>query len=83
MTDSALGSRTVTPDPILKMKLVECFEKLCKVNARYASIISLHFEGFNADEISSKIDVTVNNLYVLMSRARTMLKNCLDKGELS
>ena len=83
MTIDTADNRTIDADPILKMKLIECFDKLCRVNSRYASVISMHFEGYEADEIAKKLKVTVNNIYVLLSRARAMLKNCLDNGELS
>ena len=72
-----------TPDPTLKMRLLNCFKSVNQSNRRYARILNLHYLGFNRDEVCMKLGVTKTQSYLLMSRARAMLKECLEKGELS
>lgn len=82
LTDDMPETQTINHDPILKIKLLDCFKKMCHANQRYATIISFHYEGYTIDEISKKMEVSINNVYVLLSRSRTMLKNCLEKGDI-
>jgi DNA-directed RNA polymerase specialized sigma24 family protein len=70
-----------TPDPTLRMRLLGCLKKVCRANPRYARIINLHHLGFSRQEISERLDMTLDQSYVVMSRARAMLKECFDKGD--
>lgn len=74
------GSRQI--DAELESQLSDCLRKLHKRNSRYARILNLKYQGFTVDEICRKLDMTPNNLYVTLMRARAMLRKCLDKGEL-
>jgi RNA polymerase sigma factor (sigma-70 family) len=69
------------PDPTLKMRLLNCFKQICQANQRYARILNLHHLGFKRDEVCKKLGMTITQSYVVMSRARAMLKNCLDEGD--
>jgi len=65
----------------LKRKLSKCLRKIYKANIRYARILSLFYQGFSAEEISEQLEITNNNFYVILSRARSMLEYCLKTGE--
>jgi RNA polymerase sigma-70 factor (ECF subfamily) len=75
--------RAVSPktNPDLKRRLLDCLRKISGVNRRHARILNLRYQGFSTDEICGRLDVTRNNVYILLSRARSMLKQCLEKGE--
>ena len=73
----------VQPDPALKSRLLECLRKICTANVRYARTLNLQYQGYTAAEICERFEITRNNLYVVLSRARAMLENCLETGELS
>lgn len=76
------GALTVswTPDPTLKMRLLNCFKQISRASRRYARILNLHHLGFKRDEVCEKLGMTKAQSYVVMSRARAMLKECLEKG---
>jgi RNA polymerase sigma-70 factor (ECF subfamily) len=71
-----------TPDPTLRMRLLDCLKKVCLANRRYARIINLHHLGYSRVDICGRLEMTLDQSYVVMSRARAMLKECLDKGEI-
>jgi DNA-directed RNA polymerase specialized sigma24 family protein len=73
---------TWVPDPTLRMKLLVCLKKLGLANRRYARIINLHHFGLSRKEVCEKMNMNPGQSYVVMSRARAMLKECLDKGNL-
>ncbi|MCP4703925.1 MAG: RNA polymerase sigma factor [candidate division Zixibacteria bacterium] len=80
-SDNQAGEfRTWEPDPILAPQLLDCLRKIGKINMRYARILNLHFQGYKVNEICKKLEITPNNLYVILSRARSMLASCLEKG---
>jgi RNA polymerase sigma factor (sigma-70 family) len=70
-----------TPDPTLKMRLLDCFKQVGRASRRYARILNLHHLGFDRVEVCEKLGMTTAHSYVVMSRARAMLKECLEKGE--
>jgi RNA polymerase sigma-70 factor (ECF subfamily) len=71
------------PDPVLKRKIVDCMEKISKAKIKHAQILDLHYQGYTVEEICRKFDFTPNAFYIILSRARSMLKLCLEKGEIS
>jgi len=68
-----------TPDPLLIPKLLGCLKKVARSNRRYARILVLKFQGYDAQEICRKLNLSANNLYVILSRARSLLKECMEK----
>ena len=42
-------------------------------------VLNLHYQGFSVEEIQKRLKVTRNSLYILLHRARSMFKACLDK----
>ena len=61
----------------LKDSIRKCFGKINETNKQHARILNLHFQGYSTDEICKKLKITPNNFYVSLSRARTMLAECL------
>lgn len=69
-------------DPTLKRRLLDCLRKLHAVNSFHARALNLHHQGYGTDEICARLEITSNNFYVMLSRARTLLRHCLEKGEI-
>ncbi|HUV29824.1 MAG TPA: sigma-70 family RNA polymerase sigma factor [Acidobacteriota bacterium] len=69
-------------DSTLIGRLKDCLAKMNKTNRRYARILNLRYQGYTTREVCRKIGVTRDNLYVMLSRARSMLKSCMDEGEI-
>jgi DNA-directed RNA polymerase specialized sigma24 family protein len=60
---------------------MDCFRKICRSNNRHARVLNLHYQGFTTVEICRRLDISENNLYVLLSRARRALELCLGKDD--
>ncbi|UCC43859.1 MAG: sigma-70 family RNA polymerase sigma factor [Candidatus Zixiibacteriota bacterium] len=71
-----------TEDPEVRRRLLSCLEKVASANPRYAKVLQLTYEGYDTDYICKSLGITPNNLYVILSRARTMLKKCLKERTL-
>jgi RNA polymerase sigma factor (sigma-70 family) len=82
LTDEITPSRNGGDNPGLKTRLVECLSKIRTANKRYARILALHYQGYVTGEICSRLEISTANLYMILSRARTVLKHCLDTGEI-
>ncbi len=67
------------PDEQLKMGLKRCLSSLHEYNPIYARILNLHYQGYDTDHICRKLDITPGNMYVLLSRARARMRECLMK----
>ena len=67
-------------DPTLIRRLLECLRKVSEVNSRFARILNLHYQGYSADEVCSNMRVTHSNYYALLSRARSHLKECIERN---
>lgn len=72
---------TIDSDSDLELQLLDCLRKIGAINNRYARILNLHHQGFSVSEICKKLDLNRNNLYTILSRARSMLEFCLEKGD--
>lgn len=72
---------SASPNPDLRMRLLECLKKVGRVNRRHARIIDLHYHGFTTEEICGKLRLSRNGLYILLHRARKMLERCLETGD--
>ncbi|MDH3891889.1 MAG: sigma-70 family RNA polymerase sigma factor [candidate division Zixibacteria bacterium] len=73
---SAIGDS----DAELKVTLLDCLKKIAQSNPRYARIINLHYQGYTTEEVCGRLNMTPNHSYVALSRARSMLTACLEKG---
>ncbi|UCC43934.1 MAG: sigma-70 family RNA polymerase sigma factor [Candidatus Zixiibacteriota bacterium] len=67
-------------NPMLKSRLLECLKLISKTKLRHARILTLHFQGYSVKEICKRLGLSVNNLYVMLWRARAMLAECIEKG---
>lgn len=77
------GETAWRPDPLLRIQLMRCFHKIDAVNRRHARILNLYYQGYSTTEICEKLKMTPNHFYVTLSRARSMLEVCLEKGEVT
>ncbi len=67
----------------LEPRLLDCIRRLAKRNLRYVRVLNLSHQGYSAQEICQKLNLTSGNFYVALSRARAMLKHCLEKGDVN
>lgn len=82
LSDLRSQSLPAAPDHNLERRLLDCLQKLHRVNHRHARILNLHHQGYSVGEICARIGLTQTNFYTLLSRARTMLETCLEKGSI-
>ncbi len=75
--DIELSLPKVVNDPLLEGKLLECLKKINSTNNRQARVLNLHYQGFSTDEIANRLKMTRNGIYTVLSRARSMLRDCL------
>ena len=68
------------PNGVDRIMLVRCFRRLIKRNRTYARVLNLVHQGYKTDEICQRFKITANNLYVILSRARSLLKSCVERG---
>lgn len=69
-------------NPTLAKNLITCLEKMHSVNKRYARILNLVYQGYGTEEICKKLNISRNNVHVITSRARSLLKYCLEHGSI-
>jgi RNA polymerase sigma factor (sigma-70 family) len=75
-------SDSQNPDPEFEARLEDCLRKVSFANKRHARILILSYQGYTTREICSKLGITESNFYSLLSRSRSMLKFCLDTGDI-
>jgi len=68
-------------DHELLITLQNCLKKLQNKYPRYVNVLSLIQIGYSADEIGSELNLTKNNIYVILSRGRKFLRDCIFNGE--
>jgi RNA polymerase sigma factor (sigma-70 family) len=73
------GSRDVDDD--LRRRVLSCLERVAQSNRRFARALNLSYQGFTAVEISAKLGIKTEYLYVVLGRARSMLESCLGIAE--
>ena len=67
-------------NPNLYRRLKDCFQKIVKVSSQYARVLNLIYQGYKADEIGRRLNLTTGNVYVILNRGRSMLRSCLETG---
>ncbi|MEZ5359996.1 MAG: RNA polymerase sigma factor [Candidatus Zixiibacteriota bacterium] len=77
-----LVSGHFTPDPTLENELTKCMQKIVAANSMYGRILILVFQGYSAEEICERLAITKANCYTALSRARSLIKYCLKKGDI-
>lgn len=68
------------PDPEVKRRLLDCLKKVNETNIRHARILNFSYQGYTIKQICNRLSITKNAAYILLSRARAMLKICMEKG---
>ena len=66
----------------LKKKVINCFMQINRVKPHYARVLNLIHQGYTTQEICHKMEITTSNLYSILSRARSLLFKCLEKGKI-
>lgn len=70
------------PDPMLESNMVTCIRKIIAQKPHYARALILMYQGYTADDICEKLKLGKSNLYSILSRARSLLKYCLETGDI-
>ena len=65
----------------IRQKLIDCLNRLVRINRRYGRALNLVHQGYRTDEICNRLSMSRNYLYVTLNRARSMLRMCLETGE--
>ncbi|GEM_PF-5735376 len=71
---------TGRPDHDLRITLIDCLKKIKEIQPRYARALIMISKGYKAAEISSKMEINLDNFYVVLNRSRRLLKKCLETG---
>jgi RNA polymerase sigma-70 factor (ECF subfamily) len=66
-------------DPSFKSHLLECVRGLVRNNSRYGRVLNLIYQGYTVNEVCEKMGISRNNCYILLSRARSRLRRCLER----
>ncbi|MEZ5360560.1 MAG: sigma-70 family RNA polymerase sigma factor [Candidatus Zixiibacteriota bacterium] len=74
------GKKPKSTDPMLESRLIYCLRKISAHNIYYARALNLFYQGFSTGDVCNKLNVSQNHVYVILSRARSMLKACLERG---
>ncbi len=64
-------------DPEVMRILIDCLRKLIVGYPRYARALNLVQLGYKTEEICEKMNIKRANLYVILNRGRSLLKNCM------
>jgi RNA polymerase sigma factor (sigma-70 family) len=75
-------SIAVTNDPRLKTRLLDCLRRIHGANSLHARSLNLHYQGYSTEEICAKLGIASGNFYAMLSRARAMLRICLERGDI-
>jgi RNA polymerase sigma-70 factor (ECF subfamily) len=67
--------------PGLRRNLMDCLKKINSVNRQHGRVLVLRYQGFKFEEICNRLGISRSNAYTMLSRARSMLLTCLEKGD--
>nr|MBN2278293.1 RNA polymerase sigma factor [candidate division Zixibacteria bacterium] len=79
--DVYIGDSNIAPNPDILRILLKCLGKVMKLNRRYARALNLVQQGYNTEEICDRMQITRDNLYVILWRARNLLNDCIFEGK--
>ncbi len=80
--DQTLKSSSPEPDYDLKRKLLNCLKRIIKRNPLYARVLNFIYQGYAIEEISQRLKLKPNNLYVILNRGRGILQTCLETSRI-
>lgn len=66
----------------LNLSLLDCLKKIAGANIRYARILNFSYQGYSSEEICGRLNLALSNLYSILSRARSLLRRCLESGDI-
>ena len=79
LADEQGGAVVSFPDPGLKAALIDCLKRIDDENPKYARIFTLSVQGYKTEEICEEMAIKRGTLYVVLSRVRVALRECLRK----
>jgi len=65
----------------LKLRLLACLRKVLAKRPEYARALNLIHQGYKAAEICDRLRVEPDHFYVILFRSRSLMRLCLEKGE--
>ncbi|UCC43379.1 MAG: RNA polymerase sigma factor [Candidatus Zixiibacteriota bacterium] len=81
LDETVVPASSWSPDPVFRMSLMECLRKVNALNRNHARMLVLSYQGLGIEEICTRLGINKSNAYSVLSRARSMLARCLEKGE--
>jgi RNA polymerase sigma factor (sigma-70 family) len=76
-----MNSAAASVDPGLKLRLLSCLREIGIRNMQYTRVLNFQYQGYTTAEICQKLGLTRANLYSVLSRARSLLQACLERGK--
>ena len=76
------GYSSSNPDEDLHLRISDCARKIITTYPRYARVLNLIYQGFKVEEICERLETAPNNLYVILNRGRSIMKQCLETGRI-
>lgn len=70
-------------NPDFVRKLLNCVRLLISEHPQQARVLNLHYLGYTTQEICDRLNISSNNLYQILCRTRSLLKHCLEKGDMN
>ncbi len=65
-----------------EQNLLLCLKKIKDHNLRYARVLNYIYQGYSTEELCRRMSCSRNNLYVIINRGRSLLLECMKKGEI-
>ena len=81
--ESSFREAVTDLNPVTRQQIVNCFRKLIKSIPLYARVLNLIHQGYSTNEICQHLKIKPNYLYVILSRSRKLLNECISNSEVS
>lgn len=72
---------TVAEDLELRRRIIDCLRAIGRINRQYARVLNHQSQGYDSEEICTRMHLKRNSFYSLLRRGRGMLWNCLESGK--
>jgi RNA polymerase sigma factor (sigma-70 family) len=84
MTDASAAEKgtvvsTSDSDIEERLRLFACLKTFIRAYPRFARVLNLVYQGYTTSEICRRLGITANNLYVILTRSRKILSDCLEE----
>jgi len=80
--DDSIPASGTDQSPELTRIILQCLKKMVGSFNRYARALNLAYQGYTTENICERLGITPNNYYVVLNRGRSLLKTCIEEGEL-